>query len=102
MPDVVLLYESSCPNVQEARANLLRALAAVGLPALWREVEIGALETPSEWRAYGSPTILVDGFDIVRGTPSDGATCRLYEQGERLSRAPSVEQIAVHLRAALA
>jgi hypothetical protein len=100
MPDVVLLYERSCPNVPEARINLLRAFAAARLPASWREVDLDAPETPEQWRAMGSPTILVDGADVVGGTPAGGATCRLYEADGRFARAPSAERIAACLRGA--
>jgi hypothetical protein len=98
MPDVVLLYEGSCPNVREARSNLLRAFSAARLPASWRELDIDAEETPVAWRALGSPTILVDGSDVGGGAPADGATCRLYHVDGRLERAPSVERIVSRLR----
>jgi mercuric ion transport protein len=98
MHDVVLLYERSCPNVGEARANLERALLAAKLDVRWREVDIDGPKTPPNWRALGSPTILVDGVDIVRGAPAEGATCRLYERHGRFARTPSVDQIVSYLR----
>ena len=37
MPTVELLYDKECPNVAEARANLKRAFATVGLSPSWTE-----------------------------------------------------------------
>ena len=98
MLDVVLLYEGSCPNVREARSNLLRAFSMAKVPASWREVDVDAEDTPEEWRAFGSPTIMVDGQDVGGGAPAEGATCRLYEENGRLARAPSVDRIVARLR----
>ena len=99
MHEVVLLYERSCPNVGEARENLRRALSAAKRDAIWREVDIDAPETPPKWRAFGSPTVLIDGVDVSGCGPAEGATCRLYEHEGRLARGPSVEQIVACLRA---
>ncbi len=98
MHDVVLLYERSCPNVGEARENLERAFLAAKLEARWREVDVDAPQTPPNWRALGSPTILVDGVDVGRSAPAQGATCRLYEHDGRFARTPSVDQIVSCLR----
>lgn len=98
MHDVVLLYERSCPNVRAARANLLRAFSEANVPASWREVDVDAPDTPPEWRAFGSPTVLVDGADVGAGAPAEGATCRLYEKDGRITLAPSVDRIVASLR----
>jgi hypothetical protein len=98
MRDVVLLYEASCPNVNEARTNLQRAFSLANVRAEWREVDVNAADTPQDWRALGSPTILIDGEDVGGGVKTAGATCRLYEEEGRLVRAPSVERIAARLR----
>lgn len=100
MHDVVLLFERSCPNVGEARSNLRRALSVAGLEASWSEFDIDAPETPDEWRAFGSPTVLVDGVDVGGGALADGATCRVYSAQGSLSRAPPVDRIVAHLREA--
>jgi mercuric ion transport protein len=100
MPDVVLLYETSCPNVPEARSNLLRAFSDANIAASFREVDLHAVDTPAEWRTFGSPTILVDGRDVAGAAPAAGSTCRLYEVDGRLTGAPSVDRIAAGLRGA--
>jgi hypothetical protein len=97
MHDVVLLFERSCPNVGDARRNLHRAFSVAGLEASWRELDIDAPETPEEWRAFGSPTVLVDGVDVGGGAPGDVATCRVYDAHGSLVRAPSVDRIVAHL-----
>lgn len=100
MADVVLLYHLSCPNVQSARGNLMRAFSSASVPASWRELDLDAAETPGAWRGFGSPTVLVDGKDVGGGEPQTGATCRLYDAGGRTAGAPSVEAIAALLAVA--
>ena len=75
--NVELIYDQSCPNVEATRATLLRAFAKLGRPPRWTEWERSAPDSPAYVRAHGSPTILVDGQDIVRDKPS-GASCRVY------------------------
>ena len=74
---VELLYDQSCPNVEATRAALLRAFAKFGRPPRWTEWERSAPDSPAYARTYGSPTILVDGRDIVQDKPS-GESCRVY------------------------
>lgn len=96
MADVVLLYTRDCPNVCEARTNLLSAFSRAGVPAAWREVDLDADDTPEVWRDLGSPSVLIDGADVAAGAAGAGPACRLYEG---LARAPSVDCIADALRA---
>jgi hypothetical protein len=99
MLTVELIYDANCPNVQDARAQLLRAFAATGLPPHWQELDRGAPESPPQVRAYGSPTILVNGQDVAGASPSAGADCcRLYvDDGGQLKGVPSVEAITAAL-----
>jgi mercuric ion transport protein len=57
--NVELIYDRDCPNVLDARANLVKALAASGREARWTEWDRSAPDSPSHVRGYGSPTILV-------------------------------------------
>ncbi len=75
--NVELIYDASCPNVEATRAALLRAFAKLGRPRRWTEWERSAPDSPAYVRLYGSPTILVDGRDVVQGEPS-GESCRVY------------------------
>lgn len=75
--NVELIYDRSCPNVEATRAALLRAFAKLGQAARWTEWERSAPDSPAYACTYGSPTILVDGQDIVPDKPS-GESCRVY------------------------
>lgn len=95
---VELIYLPGCPNVAQARANLLRAFAASGRPARWAEWDNTDESTPAHLLGYGSPTILVDGRDVEGGPSANGGSaCRLYGHHAAYDGAPSVERIAATL-----
>jgi hypothetical protein len=96
---VQLLWFPGCPNADAAREVLRRALLAAGAPPEFDEVDVTAPETPESLRNWGSPTILIDGRDVVGDEPS-GACCRLYGAvgGERPRGAPSIEEVLQALR----
>ena len=54
---VELLLSPDCPNAAAARAVLVSCLTRLGLPTAMRE-RVGA---------YPSPTILIDGIDVMTG-----------------------------------
>lgn len=91
VPSVDLVYDVECPNVAAARANLLRAFAAVDLLPRWTEHRIGDPVAPDRVRGYGSPTVLVDGRDVAGAERGADPCCRIYGAGE--ARAPSIELI---------
>ena len=100
MPKIEFLFENSCPNVTAARAALRTALAQAGLPCQWQEWERQDLRAPDHARRYGSPTILVDGRDIVGEPPSDEPSCRIYTSAPGRNRGvPPVNQIVDALKA---
>jgi hypothetical protein len=74
---IQLLYFPGCPNVEATREVLRRSLRACGVPSPFEEIDITAPETPEPLRAWGSPTILVEGQDIAGERPA-GSSCRLY------------------------
>jgi len=96
---VQLIYDRDCPNVLDARANLVKALAASGREARWTEWDRSAPDSPPDVRGYGSPTILVDGKDVAGSPASEGnPSCRLYRnRAGRFAGIPSVEQITAAL-----
>lgn len=76
---VELIYDRDCPNVLDARANLVKALAASGREARWTEWDRSAPDSPPHVKGYGSPTILVDRKDVwdlppARETPLAACT----------------------------
>lgn len=95
MLTVELIYDTDCPNVEEARRQLLRAFAEAGLGPQWQEWDRSAPESPSYARGYGSPTILVDGQDVADVPSSAEADCcRVYaDKSGRLRGIPSAEAI---------
>jgi hypothetical protein len=99
MIKVELIYDSDCPNVKEARAELLGAFAKTGLQPLWVEWQRGNPESPPYIEGYGSPAILVNGKDVAHPRLSaEAACCRVYYgQNGGLEHAPSAEVIAASL-----
>lgn len=94
-PRVELIHDAGCPNIGCARAALRQAFAASGLVPAWTEWDRADPRCPADARGYGSPTILVNGRDVVGAGPGDGApSCRLYTDH---AGAPGVVQISVAL-----
>lgn len=98
LPMIELIFDRDCPNAEPCRAVLRSALAEAGMPQSWREWDRNASETPAEYRAFGSPTLLVDGRDISAAPGAASATgnsCRVYvdEASGRLRGTPSVQSI---------
>ncbi len=82
MPQVELIYDADCPNAQDARDALLKAFTEAGLRPSWREWERKAADSPPHARWYGSPTILVDGRDVMGVEPAERSdSCRIYDHG---------------------
>lgn len=103
MPVVVeLLYWDGCPSHPQALAELESALAELGLA----EVEVRLTEVATEDQAaghgfIGSPTVRVDGVDVV-APPADeptGLTCRVYRRRDgRYSPTPDPADLRDALR----
>jgi hypothetical protein len=102
MPTVELVYDEGCPNVGEARTQLLRAFLESKVDPRWQEWRGDEASSPPHVRGHGSPTILVDGKDVVSSAdPCGGQSCRIYagEHGS-LRGVPAVSVIANALRKA--
>jgi len=94
MLEVELVYDGDCPNVADARAQLLRAFAAAKVQPRWQEWRGDDPASPEHVRGYGSPTILIDGDDIARAEEGVASCCRLYPQPDGTVRGvPSLEMI---------
>lgn len=94
---VQLIYFTGCPHVELARAAVHEAISDHHTAQL-EELDVNDDATPHWARAWGSPTVLVEGRDVAGEEPSSGC-CRLYADHHPESRGvPSVELI----RAALA
>lgn len=81
MPSVDFVYDKDCPNVNAARANLMRAFSRAGIEARWQEHQIGSAQVPAHARGFGSPTVLVDGVDVEGLSAGAEDCCRVYASG---------------------
>jgi hypothetical protein len=76
---VELVYFEGCPNITSTRALLIEALVKLGLPVKWNEWNRNDLDCSTEYINYGSPTVLIDGIDIVPLKQEEqGDCCRIY------------------------
>lgn len=102
--DIELLWWEGCPSTDRALAELRAALTDVGLPdAEVRMREIRTDQDAAEAEFRGSPTILIDGVDLVGADPDDtaGLTCRVYRRRDgRISPTPDPEDMRDVLRRA--
>ena len=85
--------------MEEARREITAALREEGLPEHWEEW--GQVAAADE-QTFGSPTVIVDGRDVVSGEVArrtgSGSSCRVYPEGDRMLGAPSREMIRKALR----
>jgi hypothetical protein len=115
VPEIELLWWEGCPSTERAASELALALAELRLPDA--EVRMREIRTDTQARAAGfggSPTILIDGEDLVGATrirPGDlelgdgdesGALgCRIYRRRDgRISPTPDPDDLRDALRRA--
>ena len=102
-PAVELLFWEGCPSLPETIAELERVLREEGIDTKVELVEVTSDEQARRERFPGSPTIRVNGEDIV--TPGDGEpftlTCRVYTTRDgRISAVPDPEDVRDAVRRA--
>jgi hypothetical protein len=100
---VELLWWEGCPSHPEAQAELERILREEGVAAEVTRVEIEDDEQARRERFPGSPTIRINGQDIV--PPGDtepfSLTCRVYRTRDgRISAVPDPEDLRDAVRRA--
>jgi hypothetical protein len=105
---VELLWWDGCPSTERALTELRAALADVGRGG--EEVRMREIRTDEEAEAArftGSPTILVDGVELMaalgRGGDEEpaGLNCRVYVRRDgRVSPTPDPQDLRDALRAA--
>ena len=94
MINVEFIFDRDCPNVKSTRINLMKAFSITKLNAHWKEWSRNSDKAPDYARKHGSPTILINGKDIVGVEPESGANCcRVYEG----AGVPSVKLISSKL-----
>lgn len=103
-PKIELLWWSGCPSNGTAKAMLEQILAEAGLdPALIETLQIVTDEEAAREQFIGSPTIRINGSDIVAvQNPRPALTCRLYLRRDgHSSPLPDLADIRDALRHAL-
>jgi glutaredoxin len=108
VPEIELLWWEGCPSTERARQELEAALHDVGLD----EVEVRMREIRTDEDALqagfvGSPTILIDGADLLAGDGGEnapiGLSCRVYRRRDgRISPTPDPDDLRHALRDAVA
>ena len=91
-----LLVFDGCPNSPKMAANLTAALKTMGLPAVFKKVDLRNLPKHDPRLGYGAPTILLNGqdlFGLKRNRTASSLSCRLYATG-----VPSAQTIAARLK----
>jgi hypothetical protein len=96
-PDVELLWWAGCPSTDRALADLRDALDASGLGDVEiRTRELATDDEAAEADFVGSPTILIDGVDVVPAAADEpvGLSCRVYRRRDgRISPTPDPDDL---------
>jgi hypothetical protein len=87
---VDLVYFTGCPNVAPMRELLSRCLARVYHDTKVIEVNTDDPSTAESYRSLPSPTVLVDGVDVLGGDTDGAAACR--------TRLPTEDELLSALR----
>ena len=100
---VELLWWDGCPSHPEALADLQRILREEGVEADVSRIEVTDDEQARRERFPGSPTIRINGEDIVAPPETEpySLTCRVYRTRDgRVSPLPDPEDVREAVRRA--
>jgi hypothetical protein len=103
-PEIELLWWEGCPSTDRALSELRDALAELDLAGA--HVQTTEIRTDDDAGAagfFGSPTILIDGADLVPAGPDDaiGLSCRVYHRRDgKISPTPDPDDLRAALRRA--
>ncbi|HEY1517644.1 MAG TPA: hypothetical protein VGF91_14580 [Solirubrobacteraceae bacterium] len=95
--DIELLWWEGCPSTERALAAVREALTDLGLDDA--EVRMREVKTDGDAREtgfVGSPTILIDGVDLVPAATDEpiGLSCRVYRRRDgRVSPIPDPDDL---------
>jgi hypothetical protein len=93
---VELLWWEGCPSHRETLADLERVLDEEGVDAQVELVEVESDEQARRQRFPGSPTIRLDGVDVIPAAEAEpfSLTCRVYRLRDgRISATPDPEDL---------
>lgn len=91
-----LLYTGNCEGLNNAKENLITALNELGFDQKQYLLTIKEIKTEKEaklWKLAGSPTIKVNGVDIIEDVKKYGLFKRLYEDIDRKVSYPPLHTI---------
>ena len=79
-PQISFLSFTGCPLAPQARSNLVDAINTLDsdLNIDFEEVDLLSDSTPNEVKRWGSPTILINGADLMGFSKGDACGCRIY------------------------
>jgi hypothetical protein len=99
---VQFLYYEECPSHDEALQRLRKVMKEEGIEDEIEVIQVERSEDAEKLKFVGSPTILVNGRDIVHSkNPFYALTCRAYSlEDGRISPLPSETMIRKALRGA--
>ena len=100
---VELLWWDGCPSYSEALDQVSRILREEGVETDVELIEVASDEQARRERFPGSPTIRIDGVDIVRPEETEpySLTCRVYRLRDgRVSPMPDPEDVREAVRRA--
>jgi hypothetical protein len=100
---VELLWWDGCPSHPETLADLRRVLDEEGVDAKVESVEVASDERARAERFPGSPTVRIDGEDVLPADPGEpfSLTCRVYRLRDgRVSATPDPEDLREAVRRA--
>lgn len=100
---VEFIFDKDCPNVEATRSNLKKAFIRLSIKPNWQEWDRASGDSPPYVKSYGSPTILINGNDILEGETKSGAnSCRIYRDSKGvIVGVPTEELITRSLKNAL-
>ncbi len=89
--NIEVLYIDECPNWESVGTVLNELVAELELGNLTTNfILIETPEDPVKHRFAGSPTILIDGIDLVpNAKPTAELACCVYHDGNRMVGAPT-------------
>jgi hypothetical protein len=104
MIDVEFLWFADCPNHVAAREMLRDVLRERGLPVLSRDIDASDPATAERLRFPGSPTIRINGVDVMPGFSDPGdytPRCRVYHTASGLRGVPERAWVEAAIDAAM-
>lgn len=98
-PQVSFLSFDGCPLASRARSNVLAAIKALGsqYAVEFEEIDLLSDSTPHDVKRWGSPTILINGQDVVGFDKGDACGCRIYASEGGV---PTLDEILVAIKKA--